>query len=457
MCFKNGYILMGVWAGLVASGWSVPVWASSSETDVCFDDRDGLVLSWTDSTKLTVSFPVTVGDVAVSSDDRLFVMPVLCSESGESLDLPLVEFAGRRNKKYFDRQAVLDRQTRQAVYAVSDTVRYSQTVDVQPWMRHARLYLDLKRDFENCCCVTTLEPERLGGTRYVQPMAPAVLPMVTAAERLAEHNPILLPINEYVPFNPELPLRRMSHALYVHFPVNKSTLLEDFRDNRQTLERIVDLVRRVEADSMSSVAKIRIIGLSSPEGPLENNIRLSRNRALKLKEHLVSNGIQLPDSLYEIIAGGEAWADLKDVIAESNLEGKSDLITIIDQTADLNKREQLVRKHNGGKSYRYLCQSVFSDQRNAGYIQVYYNVVSDQAAQTINEASALVRRGNAGQAVRMLESLNDDRKWNALGVAYYYADRLEDALNAYRKAADLGDRNAAENMRVLQELIELKK
>lgn len=458
MCLKNGYILMGVWAGLAVCGWSVPVWASSSESAwIGADDREGLTLSWTDSTKLTVAFPMTVGDVAVGSDDRLFVMPVLRGESGQSLELPLVEFAGRRNRKYFDRQAVLDRRDRQTVYGVADTVRYRQTVEVEPWMRSACLFLDLKREFENCCCVTGLEPLRLGGTRYVLPLLPAVASRSSVAEHLASDNPILKPIDELMPYNPDVPLRRMSHALYVHFPVNKSVLLEDYRDNRQTLERIIDLVSQIEADSVSSIAKIRIVGLSSPEGPVDFNTRLSHERALEFKEYLVSKGISLPDSLYEIVAGGEAWADLKDVVGESDLEGKMELIAIIDDIDDLNRREQLVRKHNGGKSYRYLCQSVFADQRNAGYIQVYYHVVSDQAAQTINEASDLLRRGDAATAIRMLEGLDDDRKWNALGVAYYYADRLEEALDAYRKAAGLGDKSAAENMRILQEFMDLKK
>lgn len=448
---------MGVCA-VFSAACGCPVWGASPAGDsLPGGSRKGLTLSWTDSTRLSVSFPLSAGDVSLRSDDRLFVMPVLRNATGDSLNLPVVEFAGRRNKRYFDRQAVLDGRDRGTVYAAADTIYYTETVAVEPWMRRSPLFLDLKRDFEDCCCVTQLEPLRMGGTRYVLPVLPAVAPRIPVAEKLAVNNPILKPIDDYMPYNPEIPLRRMRHALYVHFPVNKSVLLEDFRENRATLDRILELVRAVERDSMSSVARIRIVGLASPEGPLENNIRLSRYRALKLKEYLVNHGVSLPDSLYELVAGGEAWADLKDMVQESNLEGKDELISIINNTPDVNRREQLVRMHNGGRSYRYLCQSVFTDQRNAGYIQVYYQVQTDRAALLINEASDLVRRGDAAAAVRMLEPLDDDRKWNALGVAYYHAGHPERALEAYRRAAALGNADAASNMRILQELIDVKK
>ena len=342
---------------------------------------DSATFEWVDSTRINVRLQLGSGDVRITTDDRLILMPRIVSASGDSVyELPPVEFAGRRNKKYFDRRAALRRVERPSVYAPGDTARFVYAIWAEPWMRRSELRLELYRDFEDCCCVTSLPASVLGRTEYIVPRFEPVVPWVSVAEQIAVREPVLVPMSEYKPFNPNVPLRKMKDALYVHFAVSKWDLREDFRNNRETLGRILDMVRRIEADTLSSVAKIRIIGLASAEGPVALNERLSRNRAQVLKDYLVNHGVSLPDSTYELVAGGEAWADLRDVIAESSLEGREELLRIVDETADPNRREALIRRHNRGRSFDYLRQHVFADQRNSGYIQVYYEAVPDIAA-----------------------------------------------------------------------------
>ena len=414
---------------------------------------DEVIMEWQDSTRLKVAFPLTAGDVYLTTDDRLVVTPVVCSASGQEMALPAVEFAGKRNKRYFDRQAVLDGVQRLLVYGVRDSLYYTQVLSVEPWMRAGDLKLELRRDVEDCCQVTSLQPLEYGHTRYFEPQFDPVVPWVSVAEQIAVHEPVLVPMSEYKPFNPDVPLRKMKDALYVHFPLGKSTLLEDFRTNASTLHRILDMVKRIEADTLSQVVKVRIIGLASPEGPLALNERLSHNRAQVLKDYLVDHGVNLPDSAYELVGGGEAWADLLDVIMESDLYGKEELENIIRHTPDLNKRERLIRRHNGGHSFDYLLQRVFSDQRNSGYIQVYYEAVPDEAARLINKAVELVRNQKGQEAVELIADLNDNRKWNALGSALYLCGKKQEALECFRKAVDNGNEGAQPNVKALEELL----
>lgn len=409
-------------------------------------------MTWQDSTRLTVTFSMTDGQEKLTKNDRLIVRPFLCGADGQEMALPAFEFDGKQSKKYFDRKAVLDKTERSEVYAPGDTAHYSCTVDVEPWMRRSELTLVLRREVENCCDLRPLQDEALGSTRFVAPRFEPVVPHISVAELIAKREPVLVPMSEYRPFNPDVPLRRMKDALYVHFTVGKSELRKDYRENRNTLDRILDMVKRIEADSLSSVKKIRIVGLASPEGAYDLNVRLSRNRAQALKDYLVKNGVQLPDSTYELIAGGEAWADLRDVLQESHLEGRDELLKIIDETPDLNRRETLIRQHNGGKSYRYLTQSVFVDQRNSGYIQVYYEAVPDAAAEKINRAAALTREGKGAEAVTLIQDLNDPRKWNTLGAALYLSGRKEEALEAFRKAVENKNPGAEENLNALTEM-----
>lgn len=59
------------------------------------------------------------------------------------------------------------------------------------------------------------------------------------------------------------------------------------------------------------------------------------------------HGCDMPDGVYEVVGAGEAWADLRDVIAESDLDERQELLQIIDNTPDENLREQRIRKLNG--------------------------------------------------------------------------------------------------------------
>ena len=409
---------------------------------------DSLSIVWKDSTQLQISFPLSAGDARPGSDYRLFVTPRLCSAGGDTLNLSTVEFAGTRNKKYNDRAAHLAGQARPTVYRADETMTYQATVPVEPWMKQGELTLSLGREREGCCDAETLPAQTLATTRYVRPFVPMprlLAPRLSVAEQIAKREAILRPIEDYRPYNPAVPLRKMKGALYVHFPINKADLREDYMNNRETLQKIVSMMQRIQTDSTSSVTKIVIIGLASPEGPLAFNNRLAGQRAKALKEY-VDKQVPMPAEVYEVINGGEAWADLRDVIDESDLAEREEMLRIIDQTPDVNRREQLLRRLNGGKPYRYLARNVFVSQRNSGYIQVYYEAVPDTGAEAINQAVALIESKQYQAAADLLQPLVDERKWNTLGVAYYMLGRKQQAQECFQKAVEQGNEDARKNL-----------
>lgn len=417
---------------------------------------DSVRLVWQDSTALTVSFPLSTGDVRVRSDYRLIVTPRLCGADGQSLSLNAVEFAGKRNQKYVRRQNALAGKTDiPQPHSLGDTVWLETRVPVEKWMLHTPVQLVLDREMEGCCRVEDLPPLTLASTEYIRPFVPqpVLIPsQVSVADEIARREPILRPIDDCMPYDPSVPLRKMETALYVHFRINRWELREDFRENRQTLDKIVDMMHRIQADSTSRIVKVVIIGLASPEGPKAFNERLAGNRAKALKDY-VAKRIDMPEDVYEVINGGEAWADLRDVVAESSLEDlpeRDELLRIIDETPDVNERERLIRRLNGGRAFRYLKQSVFADQRNSGYISVCYENVPDVGARTINQAVEQVNAGHYAEAVRLLEPLKDVRKLNVLGVAYYYQNRMDQALQCFDEAARAGNAEARKNAEELR-------
>ena len=299
-----------------------------------------------------------------------------------------------------------------------------------------------------------------------EPFRPAISPVpdfMGRAGQLQKENPVLQHISQYRPYDRSRILRKEKGALYVHFPVGKSTLRDDFRDNAATLDRIVDITRQIMADTTSSVQKIQIVGLASIEGSIAGNERLAKARAEALKQY-VQQRVQTPDSLYEATGGGEAWAEFRDQLADIiNGDAPADsrpsaatvaelrqALDIIDSEPDLNRREQRLRTMNGGRTWQYIRQHILSDQRNSGYVRIYFDYVPDEAAATINRASQLLADGRHEEALSLLLTVrSDERAQNALGVALWQCGRHEEALDCFRRAAAQGNSDARENLRQL--------
>ena len=298
----------------------------------------------------------------------------------------------------------------------------------------------------------------------VQPFVPVLSPVQEfkgRAGQLQQDNAVVAPISEYRPYDRTRILRKEKGALFVHFDLGQSQLRSDYRENRATLDRIVDITRQIVADSTSSVKKIQLVGLASIEGNPATNERLSQNRALSLQHYIQQEAI-VPDSLFETVGGGEAWADFRDQLNDIVQEGSEThfglekVIEIIDQEQDPIVRERRIKQLDKGRTWAYIQEHILKDQRNSGYIRLYYDYVPDKAAATINEANELLTTDCSDchhEALRLLLTVrNDERAQNALGVAYWLCGQRDEALKCLRRAAANGDTNAQENLRQLEKL-----
>ena len=260
------------------------------------------------------------------------------------------------------------------------------------------------------------------------------------AGQLQKDNPVLAHISQYKPYDRTRILRRDKAALYVRFPLAKSELRTDFRDNREVLDRIIDITRQIMADTASSVKILQIIGLASIEGPIAGNEKLATNRALAL-QHYIQEQLQIPDSLFNTVGGGEAWAEFRD-------------LDIIGQEDDMNECERKLKRMNKGRTWKFIKENILSNQRNSGYIRIYYDYVPDTAAATINEASELLTTDCSDchhEALRLLLTVrHDERAQNALGLAYWLCGQQDEALDCFRRAAAQGNADAQENLRQLE-------
>lgn len=298
----------------------------------------------------------------------------------------------------------------------------------------------------------------------VPQFVPALSPVVEfkgRAGQLQKDNAVVAHISEYRPYDRTRILRKEKGALFVHYDLGKSQLNANYRDNRAVLDRIVDITRQIMADSTSSVKKIQLIGLASIEGHPATNERLALNRALSLQRY-IQQEVSVPDSLFETVGGSEAWTEFRDQLNDIVKEGgdqRADLskvIEIIDQESDDKVRERRIKQLDKGRTWAYIKEHVLKDQRNSGYIRIYYDYVPDKAAATINEASELLTTDCGDchrEALRLLQTVrNDERAQNALATALWLTGQKDEALSTFRRAAANGNSDAQENLRRLETL-----
>lgn len=278
------------------------------------------------------------------------------------------------------------------------------------------------------------------------------------AGQLAPKHPVLRPSSEYRPYTPDRILRKEEGALYVFFELDQSQLKRSFteqdrvRDNGPVLDEIIDITSSILKDTTSSVSCIQIIGLASIEGTQKRNQRLSDNRAHALQSYIQAR-LDVPDSLFETVGGGEAWTEFRDQVndlilagggAELSLDQLQRVLELMDAEANPDRREARLKSLEGGAVYRKLSKHILAEQRNSGYIRVYFDYVPDANAETVNSAIAALEAGDAPTALQLLETVKEDpRSVVSRATALFSLDRTEEAVALLKGAIASGNKDAA--------------
>lgn len=291
-------------------------------------------------------------------------------------------------------------------------------------------------------------------------------------------------------------------SAYITYLPGSAEIRPTLADNYEELEKIAKSLHLAGRDARGTLAitGIAITSYCSPEGPWKNNLELSQKRAGALRDYIVGH-FNLPGDCRVTAEGkGEDWDGLlKLVQGDPHVEAKTEAVHIIRETDVFKGREKQLMDLAGGRTYKYLMQRYFPQLRRSDYRIEYtvpefdldygremlehqpgmlshyelytiafsgyplgspmFNKVfytaralfpTDRVSQ-FNLGAVHLLEGKVKEAARLLERFKDDPlAWNNLGVLYLMQGRYEESHAYLNRAIGSGNREAVENLKVLQ-------
>lgn len=165
-------------------------------------------------------------------------------------------------------------------------------------------------------------------------------------------------------------VQSLQGSAYVSFPVNRSVVQPDFRNNAVELERLRHTIDSVSRDTCIQILRIQIKGFASPEGPYANNDRLARERTSSLTRYIIEN-TEVSPVLFHTAYEAEDWDGLRAFVdTTALLTNREALLQIID--SDSNPDDKLSRiLKNYPEDYKTLNDVAFPLLRHTDY-QINY-------------------------------------------------------------------------------------
>ena len=317
--------------------------------------------------KVEVSFSMDCSTLRLPSRRQMVITPLIISRSeSDTLALPSVCIAGRNRYRMNKRKERLyGKEYGKAPVAGEGQemirfnrkrdmlLEYNETVPAQEWMSGARV--EIFRELQGCAGCG----EALGNAPVAE------LPLFKEEVERPNLQIMLAQAEEK--------RRSFTRSAYLNFKVNQSALLADYMNNPVELAKIYSSIDSIREDNNYRIARIEIVGYSSPEGSYAANARLSEQRAKALEQNL-KHAYQLDDSMIDCRSVPENWEGLAAWLREYRPSYMQKVLDIIGQTPEPDARDAKIKAIDGGKIYNALLQEVYPKLRLVEYT-VSYTVV----------------------------------------------------------------------------------
>ena len=317
---------------------------------------------------MKVDLDLGLGDFDLTKDRVAVFTPVIVN-GADSLELPAVGLYGRTRWFQYLRngERPLGGEGEQSIRWSErpGALSYSEIVPYAEWMNGSELYL--RRQDYGCCSLLLDECS-------------------TPLADFSQISVTYVPVFRYVtPVAEAVKSRELSGRAYIDFPVNRTEIYPEYRNNPVELRKIIATIDSVRLDKDVTVKSITIKGYASPESPWDNNTRLAKGRTATLKNY-VQNMYHFEEDFIQTDYEPEDWAGLREYVAGSTLEHRNEILALIDSDMEPDPKEWKI-KSTYPAEYKFLLQTVYPGLRHSDY-KIEYTI---RGFSDVNEIRELMR------------------------------------------------------------------
>ncbi len=305
-----------------------------------------------DKNMVDVEFTIGVDGKNLHSTEQWTITPVIRSGNTEQRLAPITIVGRNRGNILVREQNLRGMELPAVLYKVrrrdNTTITYTKMVPYQDWMKGATLVLD-----ETCisCQQAHNFTDNMGNIFAPEPPRPYVVAMQPA---------YVIPVQE------EVKERNIEATAFIDFAVNSTAIQRNFRQNPQELDKIMNTLNEVKNDKDLTFKGIHLQGFASPEGGYANNERLANGRVQALRNYVASN-FSVPASNIATGYTAEDWTGLKALIEKSQINGKSELLAIVNSTDAPDTKEANMKRVLGGAPWRVILTDMMPGLRRTDY------------------------------------------------------------------------------------------
>lgn len=434
---------------------------------------------------VVLSTHIKTENLHLKSQEMVYITPMLHSADGSQwYQFDPVIVAGRTRYKVLQREIAFNNThfDRKPLAIIKYNKHNEQVIPVtlsvpyQSWMDNSRFVLH--EDLTGCACENEAKETYL----VMDPALPVqYVPQFEVAY--------------IVPPREEVKLRSETYAAHINFEVGKHAILPQFKDNAEVLNQVDKIINEIQGDANVNVTGFNITGYASPEGNAQSNLTLSKNRAEAFVLYL-TNKYKIVPSQMSVNWKGEDWAGLRDIVANSTMFNKQEVLDIIDNEANVATRKTKLQRVEGGTAYRMMLKDFYPMLRRNEYTIAFsvknfnldeareimktkpqylnqnemylvaqsYPVNSPEYKEAfrnigkyypedevaiLNVSAADLKNGDINSTLSKLEKVNRAEAWNNLGIAAFEQKDYVKAEAYFTRASQAGLTTATNNLEEL--------
>jgi len=219
-------------------------------------------------------------------------------------------------------------------------------------------------------------------------------------------------------------------------------------------------IKDAKENEKKQINKIEVSGYASPDGGMDLNEKLAKNRQSAaqnfLQQTLKKNKV---DNAVEANITAEDWEGFQKAMEESNMQDKDLVLRVLSMYSDPEEREAQIK--NLSAVYGNIKEEILPALRRSRMIlttdligksdeEIKELAAEDPAQLNVEEllyAATLTNDNHEKMAIykKAADRFNDYRAWNNMGQIYFKEGNIAEARRCYAKALEIEPNNADVN------------